>query len=79
MIITDILSFAITDFSGTFIKSTNQDDISFKNKFILESLDKKDLGFTFNLAHDSDNNVTGIVWMTSYMRDNFEDLEIIHH
>ena len=50
----------------------NQDKISFKSKFILESLAKKDAGFTFNLAHDSDNKVTGIVWMTSYIRDNFE-------
>ena len=43
----------------------NQDEISFKSQFILESLAKKDPGFT------SDNKVTGIVWMTSYMRDNF--------
>ena len=50
----------------------NQDEISFKSQFILESLAKKDPGFTFNLAHDSDNKVTGIVWMTSYMRENFE-------
>ena len=69
---TDILSFAISDFSDTFIEAMNQDEISFKSQFILESLAKKDPGFTFNLAHDSDNKVTGIVWMTSYMRDNFE-------
>ena len=50
----------------------NQDKISFKSQFILESLAKKDPGFTFNLAHDSDNKLTGIVWMTSYMRDTFE-------
>ena len=50
----------------------NQDEISFKSQFILESLAKKDPGFTFNLAHDSDNKVTGIVWMSSYMRDTFE-------
>ena len=50
----------------------NQDEIIFKSQFILESLEKKDPGFTFNLAHDSDNKVSGIVWMTSYMRDNFE-------
>ena len=72
MIITDILSFSITDFSDTFIKPMNQDDISFKSQFILESLAKKDTCFTFNLAHNSDNRVTGIVWMTSYMRDTFE-------
>ena len=31
-----------------------------------------DKGFTFNITHDLNNKVTGIVWMTSYMRDNFE-------
>ena len=50
----------------------NQGKISFKSQFILESLANKEPGFTFNLAYDSDNKVTGIVWMTSYMRDNFE-------
>ena len=43
-----------------------------KVHFILESLAKTDPGFTLNLAHDGDNKVTGIVWMTSYIRDNFE-------
>ena len=50
----------------------HQDEIIFKSQFILESLAKKDPVFTFNLAHDSDNKVTSIVWMTFYMRDNFE-------
>ena len=68
----DILSFAIKDFRDTFIKAMNQDAVSFKSQFILESLVKKDPGFTYNLAHDNNNKVTGIVWMTSYMRDNFE-------
>ena len=72
LLFTDILSFAISNFSDTFIESMNQDEISFKWQFILESLAKKDPGFTFNLAHDSDNKVTGIVWMTTHMRDNFE-------
>ena len=67
-----MLSFAIIDFSDTFIKEMNQDAVSFKSQFILESLAKKDPGFTYNLAHDSNNKVTGIIWMTSYMRDNFE-------
>ena len=72
MIITDILSFVISAFSNNFIKATNQDIISFKSQFILEFLAKKYPGFTFNLAYDSNNKVTSIVWMTSYMRDNFE-------
>ena len=63
LLFTDILSFAISDLSDTFIEVMNQDEISFKSQFILESLVKKDPGFTFNLAHDSDNKVTGIVWM----------------
>ena len=72
LLFTDILSFEISDFSDTFIESMNQDEISFKSQFILESLAKKDSGFTFNVSHDSDNKVTGIVWMTSCMLDNFE-------
>ena len=31
-----------------------------------------DPSFKFYLIHDNDNNVTGIVWINSYMRDNFE-------
>ena len=46
--------------------------MSFKIQFILESLAKKDLGFTFNLAHNSNNKVTSIVRMTYNMSDNFE-------
>ena len=51
---------------------------------MLESLAKKYQGFTFNLAHDSNNKVTDIVWITSYMRDNFErfgnyiSIDILH-
>ena len=73
-----MLSFAITDFGDTFIKAMNQDAVSFKSQFILESLVKKDPGFTYNLAHDNNNKVTGIVWMTSYIRDNLKDLVIIY-
>ena len=29
-------------------------------------------GFTFNFAYDYDNNVTSIVQMTTYTRDNFK-------
>ena len=52
----------------------NQNAVSFRSQFILESLVKKDPDFIFNLAHDSKNKVTDIVLMTSYMRDNFERL-----
>ena len=38
----------------------------------MQSLAKIDPGFTYNITHDSNNNVTGIVYMISYMRDNFE-------
>ena len=50
----------------------NKDEISVKSQYILQLLAKIDPGSTYNITHDSDNNVTGIVWMTSYMRDNFE-------
>ena len=68
----------MSDFCDTINKSMNQNDIIFKSQYILESLASKDPVFVFNLAHDNDNKVTGIVWMTSYMRDNFEYLEIIY-
>ena len=61
----------MTDFSDYFMESMSQDNISFKSKFILESLAKKDPGFTFDLVHDSDIKATSIVLMASYMRDNF--------
>ena len=38
----------------------------------MEKLASIDKGFTYNIAHDSHNKVTGIVWMTSYMRDDFK-------
>ena len=82
---TDILSFAISDLSDTFIEVMNQDEISFKSQFILESLVKKDPGFTFNLAHDSDNKVTVIVWMictcviiSKYFANIHQSMECIH-
>ena len=72
IIIIDILPFAITEFSQIFIESMNKEEITFKSQYILQSLAKIDPGFTYNIAHGSDKNVTGIEWMTSYMRDNFE-------
>ena len=72
IIIIDILPFAITEFSRIFIESMNKDEITFKIQYILQSLAKIDPDFTYNITHDADNNVTGIVWMISYMRDNFE-------
>ena len=67
-----VISFTISDFSKTFAKSMNQDEIVFKRQYILESLASVDPGFTFNLAHNNDNNITGIFWKASYMRDNFK-------
>ena len=84
MIIADVLSFTIFDSNNTFIKSMNQNDISLKSQFILESLANKDPGLIFNLAHESGNKVTGIVWMTSYIRHNVErfgnytSIDIVH-
>ena len=39
---------------------------------MLQSSAKIDPRLTYNITHDSDNNVTGIVWMMSYIRENFE-------
>ena len=67
----DILTFAIIEFSDTFTKAMNHDDVSFKSQYILKKLAHIDKGFTFNITHDLNNKVTGIVWMISYLRDNF--------
>ena len=61
IIIIDILPFAITGFSRIFIESMNKEEITFKSQYLLQSLAKTDPGFTYNITHDSDNNVTGIV------------------
>ena len=66
------MTFAITEFSDAFTEAMNRDDVSFKSQYILEKLAHIDKGLTFNIIHNSNNKVTGIVWMTSYMRDNFE-------
>ena len=38
----------------------------------MEKLAHIDKCFTFNITHDLNNKVTEIVWITSYMKDNFE-------
>ena len=50
----------------------NRDEVMFKSQYILGRLAHIDNGFTYNITHNSNDEVTGIVWMTSYMRDNFE-------
>ena len=49
----------------------NNEEITFKSQYILQYIVKIDPGFIYSITHDCDNNVTGIVWMTSYMRDAF--------
>ena len=78
IIIIYILPFAITEFSRIFIDSMNKEEITFKSQYILQSLAKIDPGSNYNITYDSDKNNTGIVWMTSYMRDNFENLAITY-
>ena len=72
IIIIDILPFTITEFSRIVFGSMNKDEITFKSQYVLQSLAKIDPGFAYNITHDSDNNITGIVWMKFYMCDNFE-------
>ena len=45
---------------------------SFKSQYILEKLLSINNGFSYNIIGDHHNEVIGIVWMTSYMRNNFE-------
>ena len=50
----------------------NQEVVLFKSQYILEEIEKIDSKFTYNIIDDFDNDITGIVWMTSYTRDNFD-------
>ena len=54
------------------MNTKNHDDKIFESQYILESLATIDSGFIYKITHDSTNNSTDIVWMTSHMRDNFE-------
>ena len=50
----------------------SQYDFSFESQYSLERSASIDKRFAYNITHYSNNKVTGIVWMTSYTRDNFE-------
>ena len=52
----DITSFTISDFTDVFIKSINQEDISFKRQYILENVASIGKGFIYNVAYDSNNS-----------------------
>ena len=39
----------------------HQEVLSFKSQYILEEISTVDIGFTYNITHDSNNDVTGIV------------------
>ena len=54
----------------------NEEVISFKSQYILEMLSSTDKGFTYNITYDSNNDVTSIIWITLFVRDNFERLGI---
>ena len=54
------------------MKLINHNENIFKNQYILESLATVDSGFTYDITHGSDDNVTSIMWMTSHTCNNFE-------
>ena len=72
LIIIDIISFVISDFSQAFLKSMNREVVFFKKWYILETLSSVDKGFTHNITYNSNNDVSGVVWMASCIRDNFD-------
>ena len=72
VIIIDILPFVITELSRICIASMNQEETIFNSQYILQSLATIDPSNTYNIPYDSDNHVTGILWITSYMRENVE-------
>ena len=68
----DILFFTISEFSNDFVKSVNREDVLFKSQYMLEKSASINKGFTYNTTHDSNNKLTGTVYIISYTRDNFE-------
>ena len=46
----------------------NQEAVSFQSQYVLETLLSIDKSFIYNITHELNNDVTGIVWMISYMR-----------
>ena len=50
----------------------NQEVVVLKSQYILEEISIIDNGFAYNITHNSNNDITGIVWIISYMKDNFE-------
>ena len=67
----DILDDTLVCAEEVFSEFINDDSCNSKIFAILEKLGRKD-GFTYNIAYDNSGKVTGIVWMTSVMRSNFE-------
>ena len=68
----NIVDICVSTFSHIFRQSMNQEEILFKSQYILEKLCSTDPGFSYNISYDENNEVIGIVWVTSYIRDTFE-------
>ena len=69
-ITSDIIDEAVASVKEVYQQYLNDDSCSTKLFGMLEKLGKKDSGFTYNIAFDSNNKATGVVWMTSTMRSN---------
>ena len=50
----------------------NNEQISFKSQYILENFTSIDPVFSYYVTHYDNNDVTRIVWVASYVQDNFE-------
>ena len=68
----DILDIASISATEIYYHYLNNTENSYKLFSYLEGLSKEDKGFTYSLSSNSENKLTGFVWMTSVMRSKFE-------
>ena len=68
----DILDEAIHCVDDIYCSFMNEKSTDISLFRILESIGKISPGFTYAFSRDEDDRLTGVVWMTSVMRSNFE-------
>ena len=62
----------VSESCDIFRQSMNKEKISFKGQYTVEKLSSIDLWVSHHLLRDENNDMTCIVWVVSYMWDDFE-------
>lgn len=73
-ITTDIMDEAIVSIEDIFIENLNDDTCNMCLFAMLDTLRSKSSGFTYSLCHDINGKLSGVVWMTAFMRSDFEKI-----